>query len=203
MLLALFAVSGCRQAPTPQPPDRVMILVDTLRWDALGYAGQVLPTSPALDALALEAAWWERAYAPSTWTLPSTASLLTGLYPSQHLVIHDHHQPEQFGRLRESIPSLATTLKAQGYRTGAFVNNAFMAPEFGLQQGFDRYDLDIAPPRDRGGGTGSARAEPAFLLLHLMEPHADYERGHGISVASPRASPTAGSCPWARPASVS
>ena len=65
----------------PAPPDVVLVVVDTLRADTLGFSGHGSPTSPHLDTLAEQSTWFSRAYAPSTWTLPSVASILTGLYP--------------------------------------------------------------------------------------------------------------------------
>ncbi len=170
--------------PAPRPPDVVLIVVDTLRHDALGFMGAVRPTSPRLDAFAAESAWFSRAYAASTWTLPSMATILTGLGPWEHRVVHSAQQREDYGQLSAEIPSLATTMKARGYRTAAFINNAFLAPAFGLNQGFDVYDYEgagLVDHRTAAATTDAALAwldgsdEPAFLLVHMMEPHADYQ----------------------------
>lgn len=81
---ALLAVaSGCRADPHA-PPSVVLIVVDTLRADHLGVYGYDRPTSPSLDRWASDAVVFERAHAPSPWTLPSFGSLLTGHTPTRH-----------------------------------------------------------------------------------------------------------------------
>ncbi|MGB0640666.1 MAG: sulfatase-like hydrolase/transferase, partial [Myxococcota bacterium] len=79
---------ACTQAP--QEPaaktDIVLVVVDTLRADHLGVYGHKRPTSPIMDQLAEDGTWFHRAYAQSGWTLPSMASLMSGLYAHQHLV---------------------------------------------------------------------------------------------------------------------
>ncbi|MCB9761172.1 MAG: sulfatase-like hydrolase/transferase [Alphaproteobacteria bacterium] len=183
-LLLLLLACTC-SSRKPDAPDVVLILVDTLRADALGYAGNPRPATPQIDALvAAEATWFSRAYACSSWTLSSTTSLLTGTYPWTHGVVRAADNPDQFGRLGDALPSVATTLGQRGYRTGAFINNAFLAPEFGLNQGFGTYDYQGADPRDHRSAQATVDAalawidaaptEPAFLLVHLMEPHFDY-----------------------------
>lgn len=167
-----------------RPPDVVLVLVDTLRADALGVAGAPHPSTPFLDLMAREEwAAFSQAYACSSWTLPSTVCLFTGQLPWEHRVVRDSKSEHLYGRLGPEVPTLASALRAQGYRTGAFVNNTFMAPEFGLGSGFQTYDYvgasneehrradqtvaDALAWLDQGEG-------PALLVVHLMEPHADY-----------------------------
>lgn len=168
-------------------PDVVLILVDTLRADGMHYAGQPRETTPNIDAFVqTEAAWFSRAYSATSWTLPSTVTLLTGLQPWQHRVVKSKMGVEEYGRLLPHIPTLASRYRGQGYRTGAWINNAFLAPEFGLVEGFDTYDFHGA--NTLGHRTAretvdlaveflNASDEPAFLTVHLMEPHADYDPG--------------------------
>ncbi len=174
-------------SPTPvatRPPDVVLILVDALRADHTGYMGLALPATPNLDRLAGEAAWFSRAYAASSWTLPSTVSLLTGKQVWEHRAVRDMDNREHFGRLQATIPTLATTLKERGYRTAGFVNNTLLAPEFGLAQGFDTYDFHGAAPVGHRSAHETVEAatawldsgaEPAFLFVHVQEPHEDYD----------------------------
>jgi len=194
LLAATFA--GCTGADTPDVPDapasadagpkhdKVLVIIDTLRADALHYAGNPLETSPNLDALAAESAWFSRAYSAGTWTLPGTASIYTGLLPSQHKVVHDADDRDRFGLLDPAIPTVASALKGEGYRTAAFVNNTFLAPAFGLDQGFDVYDYEGAGLIDHRTAQQTVDAAlawlaaddaPAFLVVHVMEPHADYQ----------------------------
>ncbi len=196
-LLWLLACAGDEPAPavevppSPAPsdaalPDVVLIVVDTLRHDALGFMGAVRPTSPELDAFAAESAWFSRAYSASTWTLPSMTTILTGQGPWDHRVVHSAVNRDDYGQLDPDIPTTATTMKARGYRTAAFINNAFLAPAFGLNQGFDVYDYEGAGLVDHRTAASTVDAalawlgsseEPAFLLVHVMEPHADYQPG--------------------------
>ncbi len=133
-----------------------------------------------MDAFAKKNAWYGRSYACAAWTLPSTASILTGLYPVQHGVVKAGND---FGRLDPAFETVAETWKARGRRTAAFINNAFLAPEFKLNAGFDVYDyhgahsvghrsadttVDLAIAWLKSGET------PAFLMVHIMEPHFDY-----------------------------
>jgi len=183
LLLGLLGCSpGC--SSTPKAPDVVLVIVDTLRADSLGFAGHVRDTSPNMDALAEEFTWFSRAYSTSSWTLPATASILTGLHPHEHRVVRDGLKPQLFGRLDPTIETMADFYKAKGYRTGAVINNAYLAPDFGLNQGFESYNYEGAGPighRTAAKTVDEALLwlnesdEPAFLLVHIMEPHADYE----------------------------
>jgi len=168
-------------------PDVFLVIVDTLRADAVGYAGAPYDSSPHLDALVEdEAAWYSRAYSASSWTLASTATLLTGRPPGGHGVVRAAKNPTCYGRLAEHVPTVQSMWKSRGYRTGAWINNAFLAPEFGLDASFDVYDFDGAEligHRTAAQTVDEALAwldesdEPAFLLVHVMEPHADYDPG--------------------------
>jgi arylsulfatase A-like enzyme len=169
--------------PDPGKPDVVLVIVDTLRADHLGVSGHSRPTSPAIDAVAAEGLRFSRAYAQSGWTLPSVASLLTGLRPSAHKIMRDGKVASRFGRRDPATPTLACQLGDRGYRTAAFINNTFLAPEFGLNAGFEVYDYQGAHnDRHRSAadtvaaalGWLQAQEGPSFLVVHLMEPHLDY-----------------------------
>ncbi len=172
-------------APAGGRPDIVLVVYDTARADHLGIYGHDRPTSPRLDALARDGMVFSRAYAQSGWTLASFASLLSGQYPHQHRVIRDLKVQSRFGCLTPEQVTLAEAMKRAGYRTAAFVNNTFLAPEFGIQQGFDRYDYkgatnvqfrsaqDTVQTALAWMDEGPAEA-PVFALVHFMEPHLDY-----------------------------
>ena len=173
-------------SPLARPPDVVLVVIDTLRADHLPAYGYGRDTAPALSAIAREGLRFTRAYAQSGWTLASMATLFTGLYPHQHRVARDGCQPEAFGYLDPARVTLAEALRARGYRAGAWVNNTFMAPTFGLNQGFEPYDYvgatndthrTAAETVDRGLAwldRPEGAGQPAFLVLHFMEPHLDY-----------------------------
>ena len=187
-MLLLTSVLACT-TPEPRPPDMVVVLVDTLRADAMGFAGARYAATPNLDRLvATEATWFSRSYSGSSWTLASTATLFSGKPTWEHRVIRDTaDRAHCFGRLPAHEPNLASRWRQRGYRTGAWINNAFLAPEFGLSAGFDTYDFEGA--QLTGHRTASATVQtalswldaapdqPALMVVHLMEPHADYDPG--------------------------
>src|SRR5213594_1324823 len=115
--------------------DVVLVTIDTLRADALGASGNPAAATPWMDRLAREGVRFERAYAHNVVTLPSHANILSGRYPLQHGV-----RDNSGFRFPAETASLATILKAAGYRTGAFVSAFPLDARFGLGRGFDRYD---------------------------------------------------------------
>jgi arylsulfatase A-like enzyme/4-amino-4-deoxy-L-arabinose transferase-like glycosyltransferase len=191
-LVALAALSGCAPAG---PRNLLLIVVDTLRADHLGCYGYARDTSPNIDALAAEGVRFERAYAPASWTKPSMASLLTGLYPSRHGVTDVRHT------LPDDATTLATRLSARGYATAAVVSNVQLTdPEGnGMGRGFRRYveihaagydyvstpDVTrqaVAALRQLASGDG-----PFFLMAHYFDPHANYRRHARVGFAAERA----------------
>ena len=127
------AASRPRRATPPIAPNIILIILDTLRADALGSYGAAATASPALDAFAREAVRFEKAYAQSSWTRPSIATILTSLYPSEHGAIH------KMDALPDQVTTVAEALRANGYWTAGFVSNINVAPVFNFQQGFDEY----------------------------------------------------------------
>lgn len=182
----LLTLAACQPKPPP-PATTVLFLVDTLRADAVGQAAPAHDAAPFLDDLAAEqATQFTRAYASSSWTLSSTATLVTGLMPWEHKVVRDAGGDKHcFGRLREDIPTVGSVHRQRGWRTGVWLNNAFLAPDFRLWTGFDQVDFQGADPI--GHRTALETVElalawldqapdaPAFLLVHVMEPHFDYD----------------------------
>ena len=179
----LLSCSSAPEAPPPKP-DIVVVVIDTLRADHLSLYGHGRKTSPFMDELGRSGTWFHRGYASSGWTLPSMASLLSGLYPHQHLVGRLAFRGTEFGKLDSAITTLPEALKAEGYGTAAVVNNTFMAPAFELNQGFDSYDYQGASnvehrtaveTSDLGLAWLDNQSSPSFLFLHFMEPHLNYE----------------------------
>ena len=176
----------------------ILITVDTLRADALGFAGNSRVATPVLDRLATAGRIFDFAHAHSVTTLPSHASILTGLYPYQHGARHNGGFV-----LNPDVPTLAGRLRDAGFATAAFVGAFPLASRFGLDRGFDVYDEDFGARgigedgagEDRGGaeelfqyserngrevverGRVWWRAQEGkrrFLWLHLFDPHAPY-----------------------------
>jgi arylsulfatase A-like enzyme len=114
----------------PASPNVLVVVVDTLRADHLPLYGYRRSTSPNLDALAKRGVVFDNDIAPSSWTLPSHASMLTGRYPHDHGVDHEV-------RLGAQYPTLPEVLEQHGYRTGGFSANLFyFTRRAGLGRGF-------------------------------------------------------------------
>jgi len=124
-------------------PDLILITVDSVRADRMGFLGAKTGLTPNLDRLAAASMVFEHAYAQAPGTVASHASLLTGCYPQVAGF------SEIGGVLPSSLPYLPDLLKAQGYRTAAFVGSIELDPVNGLAQGMDRgflaYDAGFRP----------------------------------------------------------
>ena len=180
-----IASSSCGGGSAPAP-NIVLISVDTLRADRLGCYGAKRETSPTIDALARRGVLYEDVTATSPWTLPSHASLLTGLYPSRHGVKDREHQ------LGAEVLPLAEILTGAGYRTRAIVNALYVSERFGLGRGFEAYDYvsewAVEPNGrrsivNRGEEITDAAIdyvrsrgdERFFLFLHYYDVHTDLD----------------------------
>src|SRR4029079_3811299 len=116
------------------PRDVILITIDTLRYDAVGFDGNPRGTTPNLDRFAGEGRVFTKTHAHNVITLPSHTNILTGMLPYQHGV------RENAGfRLSPKIPTVATRLKAKGYVTGAFVWPYLLVSRYGLAHDFDVY----------------------------------------------------------------
>jgi arylsulfatase A-like enzyme/Tfp pilus assembly protein PilF len=192
--LALVVVAAAVwrwRAPVPSPVHDaglsvLLVTIDTLRADALGAYGNARASTPWIDRLAAGGVRFDRAHAHSVLTLPSHASLLSGLYPQ------DHGVRDNAGfRFPSGRPTLATLLEARGYATGAFISAFPLDSRFGLARGFGVYDdafVDAAPrapllEQERRGADTVALARRwldahagarTFCWVHLYEPHAPY-----------------------------
>ena len=94
----------------------ILIVVDTLQADRVGVYGKFKnPTTPNVDALANHGLMYTQAYAQSGWTLPSFASLFTGLYPFEHRVVRSPDNEDVFGKLSKTTPTMASLFQNQGY----------------------------------------------------------------------------------------
>ncbi|MGB5657893.1 MAG: tetratricopeptide repeat protein, partial [Thermoanaerobaculia bacterium] len=201
-LVVLAAVSvgiSCNRQPEPdastadgelpiQEPSLLLVTVDTLRPDRLEPYGASDVETPTLARLAEGGIVFDRAYAVAPITLPSHASILTGLYPPQHGVRNNG-----INFLEEDLETLAEMLQGEGFRTAAFVGAAVLGRRYGLGQGFESYDDRIG---GEGGSTsrwgisdrpavqvvrsarewldGMGPQERFFAWVHLFDPHAPY-----------------------------
>lgn len=202
LLLGCLTVLGplaARAAETPPgaPQAIVLITIDTLRADRVSFNGYLPVTTPYLDMLAENGAIFEQAYAPSSWTPPSMASLFTGLYPSSHGIhygeIADGDEDAlgvlQQPRLPSSLETLAERLSAAGYRTIGVHSNLHLSERLGFAQGFDQFAepgvFPAAPAVNAAvrveleaayGAEWRARwkTEKTFLWIHYFDPHDPY-----------------------------
>jgi choline-sulfatase len=178
--------AACGRAPTPASsaspgaaarPSILLVTLDTTRADAIGPEAEGIET-PAFNALAARGRRFRQAYATVPETLPSHASMMTGLYPAGH-GIHEN------GRHLSAAPAvLAERLRQAGYRTAACVSSFVLARRFGLARGFDVYDDELSPQSvERAAAETTMRAlaqlseqprQPLFLWIHYFDPHAPY-----------------------------
>jgi arylsulfatase A-like enzyme len=122
-------------APRPGSPNVLVVLIDTLRADHLPAYGYPRATAPRIARLAAEGVLFENAIAPSSWTLPAHASILTGWYPSRH---HVDQLNSYFGF---DYPVIGEAFKAHGYRTAAFsANELFFTRQRGFGRGFLHFE---------------------------------------------------------------
>ncbi len=110
----------------------VLVVLDTQRVDRLGCYGYPRSTTPRLDAFARDALVFEDCTSAAIWTLPSHASMFTGLFPSEHGAHYDHTS------LDNEFATMAELLQGAGYETVAFSNNVWISAISNLSQGFDR-----------------------------------------------------------------
>ena len=168
----------------PKRTNVLMITLDTMRADRLGYAGYEKAKTPHLDALAAASANFTNARTHVPLTLPSHSSLMTGLLPTGH-GIHVNMQ----GALPAEVGTLAESFKRAGYSTGASIAAWVLASRYGLARGFDYYDevdeeLDtLTTLAERPGQDITAASlawlnengdKPFFFWAHYFDAHDAY-----------------------------
>jgi len=183
----LAAALAAKAAPEPAkrtPPNIVLITMDTTRADHLGAWGYKDAHTPNLDALAARGTRFARCDTAAPITLPSHATILTGLFPP-------HHGVRDNGTfvLAPKIETLAKRLAARGYDTAAVVSAVVLARRQGLDHGFRIYDDDLGTGYAQGtlvsertaDATTSAALKamaglkpPFFLWVHYYDPHEEY-----------------------------
>ena len=188
-VLFFFAVATAVPilAPEGSPANVVVITIDTLRADHLGCYGDHAIETPNLDALAVSAARFTRAFTPVPITLPAHTALFTGSFPMA-TGVHDFSG----NKVPASVVTLAKVLHDHGYSTAAFLGAAVLDSRFGLNQGFDTYfdHFDLArldeTSLDMVKRTGDQVVDnaiewlkanprrPFFLWVHLYDAHYPY-----------------------------
>ncbi len=183
LLPLLLAACG---EPVPQGPSLLVITLDTTRADVLGCYGSPLGATPRLDRLAGESVQLERAYAPMPQTLPSHATLFTGLSPRRHGAV------ENARVLDPDVETLAGDLARRGWDTAACIGALVLEQGTGIERGFAHFDQPQGVARDsqhpverRAAAVTDAalwwagrRADPSrpyLLWVHYYDPHGPYE----------------------------
>ncbi len=198
ILVALLLHGGCSRQVTG--PHLLLVTIDTLRPDFLACYGNPDVRTPVLDRIAREGTQVARAYVPVPATLPSHATILTGLPPD----VHGVHENGIY-RLAEDRRTIAEYLSEAGYATGAIVASFQLAGKYGLSQGFEQYDDDFpkgiplynsriaqGPRGDHFQSSAEERRadivtdraiswiekrdeRPFFLWVHYFDPHMIYD----------------------------
>jgi len=168
-------------------PDILLITLDTTRCDHLSCYGSERVNTPAIDSIARAGVLFSNASTTAPLTLPSHASIMTGLYPPGHGVRNNVNY-----RLGAGIPSIASILGREGYRTGAVTGASVLHAQFGLNRGFQIYDNVITSSTEDSLPLNCSRRSAAevtrravnfirdtgesqfFLWVHYYDPHSPY-----------------------------
>jgi len=200
----LFGACGGESSHADRP-DVLLICLDTTRADALGpfrrmgsglFDGDRAAKTPFLDQLAKESLVFSNAWAGSTWTGPSSATIFTGLIPPRHGLILNLWAQVATGRderklldymadveliaMPTSVPTIPEHMQAAGYQTVGVSTNPNLCEDFGFTRGFDVFhnltDVPASETVDDLLGLVQALDEnrPRFFFLHLNDPHTPY-----------------------------
>ncbi len=181
--LAILFMAGCGGESPEMSFDLedvnvLLIVVDTMGAHHVGAWNEGLDTSPNMDALAAGGIKFNRAYAPSPWTQPSVASLMTGLTPSRHGVLH----------LLDTLPAgsltIARALADRGFKTSGHISHFLINAKQGYAQGFNRYNENAVGghttvssqviTRDAIQEMRRLKDERFFMFVHYFDPHSEY-----------------------------
>ncbi len=193
LVAALASLTGCtRTPPPPAQPAVVLVVLDTVRADHVSACGYGRPTTPVLEGLVAQgAALACDAHPTGTWTLPSHASLFTGLGVAEHgahLVSGGTALLDGWTTVRTldgAAPTLAEELGARGYRTVLVSGNPIVGPATGLSRGFGVEEVAATFQSQRFPGAvtqalaravGEPDGRPLFLVLNLSHAHAPWAR---------------------------
>ncbi len=155
-------------------PNVLLIVIDTLRADALGCYGAPGNPTPRLDALAAQGVFFSQSRSVSSFTWPATGSILTGLYPHAHGVVG-----RKRAFLADHLETLAELFTADGYSTGAFVANPIVGSATNFHQGFESF-ANLPQARARALNervmlwTENQQGAAVMAYVHYFDPHDPY-----------------------------
>ncbi len=177
-LVGALPILDCDAAVDTPRANVILVTIDTVRADHLSCYGHPRRTSPHIDALAERGVLFESCVAQGPWTLPTMASIHTGLYPAEHGANRSSN------RLGSEQDMLAEAFRDAGYTTLAVISNNFVNASYGFNQGFDEFDQRYVQDHE---GTSSPAitdtaielmetygSDPFFLWVHYFDPHHDY-----------------------------
>ncbi|MDJ0763564.1 MAG: sulfatase [Myxococcota bacterium] len=156
----------------------VVVLIDTLRADKLTAYAKTRVKTPALDKFVKESTVFERCQAPSNWTKPSCASVLTGLFPDSHKA--RGHASKVGG----SVKLASEMFRSAGFATGAFIANGYLAEEFGFKRGWTDYVNFIREKKPTEAEHVFKRSldfiaankdKPFYTYIQTIDPHVPYD----------------------------
>jgi arylsulfatase A-like enzyme/tetratricopeptide (TPR) repeat protein len=190
LLTSLLAASlsllpSCARKKESSPMNVLVITIDTMRADHVGFYGDAKAQTPTLDRLARNGIAFRNCYTAVPLTLPSHCSIFTGRLPIAHGVRNNG-----FYRLGNDELTLARLLKDRGYRTAALIAAYVLMGKYGLNNGFDWYDDALRSDELSGDFDSEIPADqvykkfhkymtsglqaPFFLWVHLYDPHKPY-----------------------------
>lgn len=192
LTVAIFPEHGS-QITVTERPNLILVTVDSLRADHLGFMGYERDTTPQLDPIAEQAAVFTRAYSQDSGTGPSFWSLMNGKTPFQVALSDTAPFPPSIG---EDETTLAEHLSAAGYTTHAVLcGYVFNDRHWNIRRGFEHYlevcgrrtDLLAEDTADRAIARLAEAREgegPFLMWVHFYDPHHDYTDHPGTDFGS-------------------
>ncbi len=179
LIPAMVLISGCSK--NKDRPNILLFTLDTLRSDAVGCYGNAQIKTPNLDKLAHEGVIFQDAMCQIPATLTSHTAIMTGRNPKTTGVRF------RTGHVPAFEETLAERFKSCGYQTAAFISSSVLAPEYGLNQGFDQYEMGRLAKQEEKSSferkaqetidqaisyiTKNKNNKPFFIWVHLYDPH--------------------------------
>jgi arylsulfatase A-like enzyme len=171
----VFQRSTVPRLSSGEAPTVLLVVAETLRADFVGAYGSDKGLTPRLDAMAEKSVFFSDVRSVSSWTWPSVASILTGLYPNSHGIKNMEHC-----FLVDHIETLAERFADKGYATGAFISNMLISSDNNFQQGFETFVLTpYATARALNDRVRSwldnTQGQARFAYIHYYDPHSPYK----------------------------
>ncbi|ANM28922.1 hypothetical protein ABI59_03820 [Acidobacteria bacterium Mor1] len=188
LVLALTGALSCAGDASPRS-GVVLVVLDTTRADHFSSMGYPRETTPNFDRLADESRLYRNAWSQAPWTLPSFASIVTGVLPRHHGagMKPSESGARQLQGVRPEVPTMAELLSRAGYATAAWVNVVFCNPGTGISRGFDVYDFHTSDASNQGHRDARATTDAALrwaesvgerdflMMVHYFDPHLVYD----------------------------